>query len=168
MISSIAFALSLFFLCRFFGCGDRIGIDGTTEYLIVLSYVERGSLADFLQENTLEWASLCRMIHSAAAGLAHLHADFTKGGEESCSVLVFILQLNFQNSSDQSKPAIAHRDVNSRNVLVKADLTCCLVDFGFAMRIDGCHIYRNGQEENAEQTSLSDVCLRFLLLQFDL
>lgn len=61
---------------------------------------------------------------------------------------------------DKCKPSIAHRDFNSRNIMVKEDLSCCVVDFGFAMKIDGCHFYRNGQEENAEQTSLTDVSER--------
>ncbi|ELU02740.1 hypothetical protein CAPTEDRAFT_117843 [Capitella teleta] len=124
-------------LPKFYGAGERESVDGIPEYLIVMEYIESGSLTEYLRTHTLDWIKLCRMMYSAAAGLAHLHADFTK--------------------ADKSKPAIAHRDFNSRNIMVKADLSCCLVDFGFATRIDGCHFYRNGQEENAEQTSLSDV-----------
>lgn len=52
---------------------------------------------------------------------------------------------------------VAHRDVNSRNVLVKADLTCCLCDLGFAMEMSGAHYYHNGEQQHAETTSLSDV-----------
>lgn len=39
--------------------------------------------------------------------------------------------------SDQYKPAVAHRDVSSRNVLVRADLSCVLADFGLSMRLTG-------------------------------
>ena len=39
--------------------------------------------------------------------------------------------------SDQYKPAVAHRDVTSRNVLVRADLSCVLADFGLSMRLTG-------------------------------
>lgn len=38
---------------------------------------------------------------------------------------------------DQYKPAVAHRDVSSRNVLVRGDLTCVLADFGLSMRLTG-------------------------------
>jgi len=32
------------------------------------------------------------------------------------------------------KPAIAHRDIKSKNVLVKRDGTCCIADLGLAVR----------------------------------
>jgi len=35
--------------------------------------------------------------------------------------------------SDQYKPAIAHRDFKSNNVLLKHDLTACIADFGLAL-----------------------------------
>jgi serine/threonine protein kinase len=36
------------------------------------------------------------------------------------------------------KPAIAHRDLKSKNILVRADLSCCIADLGLAVR------YSNG------------------------
>lgn len=32
------------------------------------------------------------------------------------------------------KPAIAHRDLKSKNILVKSDLTCVIADLGLAVR----------------------------------
>lgn len=43
-----------------------------------------------------------------AKGLAHLHSDL-------------------------GKPCIAHRDVNTRNILVKKDKYCCIADLGLAV-----------------------------------
>jgi len=31
------------------------------------------------------------------------------------------------------KPAIAHRDFKSKNVLIKSDMTACIADFGLAL-----------------------------------
>lgn len=59
--------------------------------------------------------------------------------------------------ADKEKPAIAHRDFNSRNILIKEDRTCCICDFGFAMKILGSKFIRNGFEEIAEQSPISDV-----------
>lgn len=34
------------------------------------------------------------------------------------------------------KPSIAHRDLKSKNILVKNDGSCCLADLGLAVRYD--------------------------------
>ena len=36
-------------------------------------------------------------------------------------------------SGNQGKPAIAHRDMKSKNILVKADNSCCIGDLGLAV-----------------------------------
>ena len=49
------------------------------------------------------------------AGLTHLHEELARSG------------------TLDMKPAIAHRDFKSKNVLIKSDLTACLADFGLAL-----------------------------------
>jgi len=46
-------------------------------------------------------------------------------------------------SDGSSKVSIAHRDLTSRNVLMKSDGTCVIADFGFALRLKGK--YLNGR-----------------------
>lgn len=96
-----------------FIAADIKGTGSWTQMLLITEYHERGSLHDYLQTAVLDARSLLRMAHSIASGLAHLHMDIfgTKG-----------------------KPAIAHRDIKSKNILVKRDCTCAIADFGLAVR----------------------------------
>ncbi len=55
------------------------------------------------------------MAYSAARGLSHLHTEIQGTGVPG------------------GKPMIAHRDIKTRNILVKKDLTCAIADFGLAI-----------------------------------
>ncbi|CAH1242226.1 BMPR2 [Branchiostoma lanceolatum] len=119
------------------GAEERIGMEGTVEYLLVMDYAHHGSLYHYLKTYMVNWTGMCRLGHSLARGLAHLHSDFVKGGE--------------------SKPAVAHRDLTSRNILVKADGSCALSDLGFAMRLTDNRICNPGQEDTAHITEVGTV-----------
>ena len=86
-----------------------------TQLWLVTDYCEFGSLFDFLTQNAIDGKTMLKLVESASAGLAHLH-------------------LAVQGL--QGKPAIAHRDIKSRNYLVKKDCSCCLGDFGLAVSHD--------------------------------
>ncbi|XP_044740436.1 bone morphogenetic protein receptor type-2 [Chrysoperla carnea] len=130
-------------LLTYFGCDERTNMEGQTEYLLVLSYAPNGCLQDYLKENTLDWNTFCKMALTVAKGLAHLHTDIIKG--------------------DKVKPCVSHRDLNTRNVLVKNDLTCCLCDLGFAMKISNAKYFQNGEDPHQEPKSLSEVgTLRYM------
>ncbi|CAL8074539.1 unnamed protein product [Calicophoron daubneyi] len=87
----------------------------STELWLITEYHPLGSLFDFLHEHCLLPAALVRAAASIANGLAHLHMEIT---------------------GTQGKPAIAHRDLKSRNILVKLDGECCIGDLGFALKLD--------------------------------
>ncbi|XP_066137936.1 bone morphogenetic protein receptor type-1B isoform X3 [Euwallacea fornicatus] len=87
--------------------------NGWTQMLLITDYHANGSLYDFLQTNCLDPNSLLIMARSIASGLSHLHTE------------IF---------STKGKPAIAHRDLKSKNILVKRDGECCIADFGLAVR----------------------------------
>lgn len=70
--------------------------------------------------------------------------------------------------ADSFKPVIAHRDFNSRNVLMKSDLTCVICDLGFAMATSGSKLIKNGVSENAEQSSLTDVSIEGYVLRLSM
>ncbi|XP_025271145.1 bone morphogenetic protein receptor type-2 isoform X1 [Camponotus floridanus] len=130
-------------LLSYYGVDERISMDGSVEYLLVFSFAAGGSLTDFLRTHTIDWITFCKMSLSIVKGLAYLHTDIRKG--------------------DKFKPCIAHRDINSRNVLIKADGTCCICDLGLAVQISGSKYYSNGEEQHAELKSINDVgTLRYM------
>nr|XP_060639102.1 bone morphogenetic protein receptor type-2 [Anolis sagrei ordinatus] len=108
---------------------ERFTADGRMEYLLVMEYYSNGSLCRYLSLHASDWVSSCRLAHSITRGLAYLHTELPRG--------------------DCYKPAISHRDLNSRNVLVKNDGTCVISDFGLSMKLTGNRLVRPGEEDNA-------------------
>ncbi|XP_056643163.1 bone morphogenetic protein receptor type-1B isoform X3 [Diorhabda sublineata] len=96
-----------------FIAADIKGTGSWTQMLLITDYHEFGSLYDYLQDHCLDPTSLLLMAQSIASGLSHLHIEIfgTKG-----------------------KPAIAHRDIKSKNILVKRNGECCIADFGLAVK----------------------------------
>ncbi|KAK3720308.1 hypothetical protein QZH41_020389, partial [Actinostola sp. cb2023] len=84
-----------------------------TELWIITDYQKNGSLFDYLPTVRLDISRLLRMVLSIANGLSHLHTEIV---------------------GIQGKPAMSHRDIKSRNILVKNDGTCCIADLGLAVR----------------------------------
>ncbi|XP_037120927.1 bone morphogenetic protein receptor type-2 [Syngnathus acus] len=116
-------------IARFVGADERTGPEGRTEYLLIMDYYPHGSLSRYLSVQTNDWVNSCRLAHSVTRGLAYMHTQLFKG--------------------DMYKPAVSHRDLNSRNILVKADGTCVIIDFGLSMKLTGNRPTRHGEEDNA-------------------
>jgi len=98
-----------------FIAADIKGTGGWTQMLLITDYHERGSLHDYLSANALDHETSLRIALSSAQGISHLHTEIfgTKG-----------------------KPTMAHRDIKTKNILVKRDGTCAIADFGLAVRFD--------------------------------
>ncbi|XP_074662656.1 TGF-beta receptor type-1-like [Tubulanus polymorphus] len=86
-----------------------------TQLWLVTDYHENGSLFDYLNRTVIDVQSMVKFSLSTASGLAHLHMEIV---------------------GTQGKPAIAHRDLKTKNILVKNNGTCCLADLGLAVRHD--------------------------------
>nr|XP_056717068.1 activin receptor type-1C isoform X2 [Euleptes europaea] len=86
-----------------------------TQLWLVSEYYEQGSLFDYLNSNTVTAEGMIKLTFSIASGLAHLHMEIV---------------------GTQGKPAIAHRDLKSKNILVKRNETCAIADLGLAVKHD--------------------------------
>ncbi|KAJ0592413.1 putative protein kinase RLK-Pelle-LRR-XI-1 family [Helianthus annuus] len=74
---------------------------------LVYEYLEGGSLADILRDETaqnLDWMKRVNIIKGVAYALSYMHHD--------CS------------------PAIVHRDISSKNILLDSEYEACVSDFG--------------------------------------
>ncbi|CAI5442199.1 unnamed protein product [Caenorhabditis angaria] len=92
--------------------------DSMTKMLLVVDYHELGSLSDYLRrEQTLTTDEALRLIHSCICGIEHLHTAV-------------------QGTGNYRKPEIAHRDIKSKNIIVKRAGVCCIADLGLALRCD--------------------------------
>lgn len=96
-----------------FIAADIKGTGSWTQMLLITDFHELGSLHDYLQIAALDVDSLFKMAYSVTSGIAHLHMEIfgTRG-----------------------KPAISHRDIKSKNILVKRNGECAIADFGLAVR----------------------------------
>lgn len=86
-----------------------------SSYWLITAYHSYGSLCEYLKAHTVTWAELCKIAESMARGLMHLHEEIPA------------------SKTEKLKPAVAHLDFKSKNVLLKSDLTACIADFGLAV-----------------------------------
>ncbi|XP_023659489.2 bone morphogenetic protein receptor type-1A-like isoform X1 [Paramormyrops kingsleyae] len=98
-----------------FIAADIKGTGSFTQLFLITDYHENGSLQDYLKFSTLDTEGLLRLAYSAACGVCHLHTEIY---------------------GTQGKPAIAHRDLKSKNILVKKNGTCCIADLGLAVKFN--------------------------------
>lgn len=96
-----------------FIAADIKGTGSWTQLYLITDYHENGSLYDYLQIHALDTSEMLHLCHSMACGLSHLHVEIfgTRG-----------------------KPSIAHRDIKSKNILVRRNGTCCIADLGLAVK----------------------------------
>lgn len=97
---------------KFFGLSNTSNYDSC-----LLLECGNSSLENYLRNNVLNLPQLCTLTNSMVGGLVFLHTEITK-----------------QNRV--IRPAIAHRALCSRNIIVRADGSCMICDFKFAIQLD--------------------------------
>ncbi|XP_021921868.1 activin receptor type-1 isoform X2 [Zootermopsis nevadensis] len=99
---------------------DMTSRNSCTQLWLITHHHPLGSLYDHLNRTTLTHHQFMKICLSAANGLVHLHTE------------IF---------GTQGKPAIAHRDIKSKNILMKLNGSCVIADFGLAVT----HVQATGE-----------------------
>ena len=103
-----------------FIAADVTSRQSCTQLWLIVQYHKHGSLYDFLNSHGIDVASMLELAFSAVAGLSYLHTEI---------------------AGVMGKPGIAHRDIKSKNILVKENGQCCIADLGLAVSnssMDAC------------------------------
>lgn len=89
--------------------------NGTTEIWMFLEFCPYGSLCDYLDHHEIIGPKQAvTILYSIINGLNYLHEDYAQ-------------------ASRLYKPSIAHRDIKSKNILMRTPDSCCIADFGHAL-----------------------------------
>ncbi|XP_039298944.1 activin receptor type-1 isoform X2 [Nilaparvata lugens] len=91
---------------------DMMSQNSCTQLWLITHYHPLGSLYDQLNRASLTPLQMAKLCYSFLNGLVHLHTEI---------------------SGTQGKPGIAHRDIKSKNILMKPNWSCCIADFGLAV-----------------------------------
>ena len=95
-----------------FIAADNKDIGLQIQLWLITEFCDHGSLFDLLSRQTFNQTTALKLCFTAACGIDHLHTEIV---------------------GTHGKPAIAHRDLKSRNILVKADYSCCIADLGLSL-----------------------------------
>lgn len=112
-----------------------------TQLWLVSDYHEHGSLFDYLNRYSVTIEGMIKLALSAASGLAHLHMEIlgtqgegTPPQRRACFTPTNMLAFRVDGALSAGKPGIAHRDLKSKNILVKKNGMCAIADLGLAVR----------------------------------
>ncbi|XP_052892419.1 activin receptor type-1 isoform X1 [Anopheles moucheti] len=91
---------------------DMTSRNSCTQLWLITHYYPQGSLFDYLNRTAITTHQMVTICLSIANGMVHLHTE------------IF---------GTEGKPAIAHRDLKTKNILIRANGTCVIADFGLAV-----------------------------------
>lgn len=91
---------------------DMTSRGSCTQLWLITHFHPLGSLYEHLNRTTLTRHQMMAICLSTINGLLHLHTEI---------------------HGTQGKPAIAHRDIKTKNILVKVNGECCIADLGLGV-----------------------------------
>uniref|UniRef100_A0A182P4F4 receptor protein serine/threonine kinase n=1 Tax=Anopheles epiroticus TaxID=199890 RepID=A0A182P4F4_9DIPT len=91
---------------------DMTSRNSCTQLWLITHYYPQGSLYDYLNRTAITTNQMITICLSIANGMVHLHTE------------IF---------GTEGKPAIAHRDLKTKNILIRTNGTCVIADFGLAV-----------------------------------
>ena len=91
---------------------DITSRENRPELWLVTDYHPMGSLYDHLNSHTFTLDQMFEMFISIVNGIVHLHTE---------------------TFSQKHKPAVAHRDLKSKNILMRSFSSCVIADFGLSV-----------------------------------
>lgn len=97
-------------ILRYIG-SDMTSHNSSTQLWVLTDFYPLGSLYDQLQRKAPTRNEMLTICQSIINGLVHLHSEFM---------------------GTESKTAIAHRDLKSKNILIRENNVCVIADFGLA------------------------------------
>ncbi|VDL70824.1 unnamed protein product [Nippostrongylus brasiliensis] len=129
-----------------FVAADIYSMDSFTQMILVTDYHPLGSLYDYLQQ---EQALSTQEALQLAYRWIGAHSQYTAGSYLESRIeryferyLIFSicgiehLHASVIGTGSRRKPQIAHRDIKSKNIIVKRLGMCCMADFGLAVRFE--------------------------------
>ncbi|KAL4228776.1 hypothetical protein ACF0H5_011817 [Mactra antiquata] len=128
-----------------YGCCSK-----TDPLYIILEYVQRGSLLNYLRKCR---PSSIMSQSSVGSTMSSISATSSFMQPRAKDLTIFALQIA-RGMAHLGSCGIIHRDLASRNVLLATDFTCKICDFGLARDIEGVDVY--------ERTSKGPLPIRWM------
>lgn len=138
---------------------------------LVISFAPGGRLDSFLELHSIDWVTFCRMSLSIASGIAFLHSNnhfiVRKSNHRRRRIQPSSTSENEDEDDDchhhqedhVTTGCVVHRDLSSKNILIKADMSCLICDFGDALILTNDHaVHQQIQHTHAGDCSCCCCC----------
>ncbi|KAK6019414.1 activin types I and II receptor domain protein, partial [Ostertagia ostertagi] len=107
---------------------DIFSMDSFTQMILVTDYHPLGSLYDYLQQEQSTRSAIKKALQLRLTRIIFFQAHILRVYPTPHTLPRDV------GTGSRRKPQIAHRDIKSKNIIVKRPGMCCMADFGLAVR----------------------------------